>query len=362
MISFKLLGGMDLAFGARILKTGMAVTLALYLSVLFNFASPVGAAIAAIFAMQPSIYRSWRYFLDQIQTSTMGAVIALLGGMLLSNEPIAVGLVCILVIMISMKMNRADTIGLTLVTVISVMEASGQWQFALTRFLLTLTGILSAFIINITVFPPQPRKQYIQQIENVFTSLSLLLRTAVSHEMKESVFRDEKNGLEGAIKALADKYALFEEEQKQLRRAKYSQTRQMVVYKNLLGSLQKGYQVLEAIDRHYFQADRTEQTDELFDRHLEQLIKYHEYILLKFEEKLKPGANDSEPLAEDNDRFLKSAINGYDPQKSGQLRLSVVAAAIYDYGYQLERLDKVADQIHRMNADDKDSTVLSEKI
>lgn len=276
------------------------------------------------------------------------------GGMVLSNEPIAVGLVCILVIMISMKMNRADTIGLTLVTVISVMEASGQWQFALTRFLLTLTGIVSAFLINITVFPPKPRKQYIQQIESVFTSLSLLLRTAVSHEMKESVFRDEKHALEGSIKALADKYGLFEEEQKQLRRAKYSQTRQMVMYKNLLSSLQKGYEVLEAVDRHYFQAERTERTDELFDRHLEQLIKYHEYILLKFEDKLKPGSSDSEPLGEDNDRFLQQAIEGYDAEKLGQLRLSVVAAAIYDYGYQLERLDKVADQINRASADEKD--------
>lgn len=274
--------------------------------------------------------------------------------MVLSNEPIAVGLVCILVIMISMKMNRADTIGLTLVTVISVMEASGQWEFALTRFLLTLTGIVSAFLINITVFPPKPRKQYIQQIESVFTSLSLLLRTAVSHEMKESVFRDEKHALEGSIKALADKYGLFEEEQKQLRRAKYSQTRQMVMYKNLLSSLQKGYEVLEAVDRHYFQAERTERTDELFDRHLEQLIKYHEYILLKFEDKLKPGSSDSEPLGEDNDRFLQQAIEGYDAEKSGQLRLSVVAAAIYDYGYQLERLDKVADQINRASADEKE--------
>lgn len=82
-----------MAFGARILKTGMAVTLALYLSMLLQFPSPVGAAIAAIFAMQPSIYRSWRYFLDQVQTSTIGAALALLGGMLLSNEPIAVGLV-----------------------------------------------------------------------------------------------------------------------------------------------------------------------------------------------------------------------------------------------------------------------------
>ncbi|ASA21094.1 FUSC family protein [Paenibacillus donghaensis] len=345
-----------MAFGARILKTGLAVTLALYMSALLQFSSPVGAAIAAIFAMQPSIYRSWRYFLDQIQTSTIGAVLALLGGMLLSNEPIAVGLVCILVIMISMKMNRGDTIGLTLVTVISVMEASGQWEFALTRFLLTLTGIVSAFVINISVFPPQPRKQYIKQIENVFSSLSLLLRTAVSHEMKESVFRDEKNTLEGSIKSLADKYSLFEEEQKQLRRAKYSQTRQMVVYKNLLSSLQKGYEVLEAIERHYFQAERSEGTDRLFDLHLEQLIKSHEHILLKFEDKLKRGAADTQPLEEDNDRFLEAAINGYNPEKAGQLRLSVVAAAIYDYGYQLERLDRVAEQINRVNGEDKEES------
>ncbi|MDQ0193205.1 FUSC family protein [Paenibacillus wynnii] len=337
-----------MAFGARILKTGMAVTLALYLSALLQFPSPVGAAIAAIFAMQPSIYRSWRYFLDQIQTSSIGAVIALLGGMLLSNEPIVVGLVCILVIMISMKMNRGDTIGLTLVTVISVMEASGQWEFALNRFLLTLTGIISAFLINIIVFPPKPRKQYIQQIENVFTSLSLLLRTAVSHEMKESVFRDEKNALEGSIKSLTDKYSLFEEEQKQLRRPKYSQTRQMVVYKNLLATVQKGYEVLEAVDRHYFQAERTGQIDELFDRHLEQLIKYHEHILLKFEDKLKPNTTDTLLLGDENDRFLESAILGYNTEKSGQLRLSIVAAAVYEYGYQLERLDRVADQINRM--------------
>lgn len=343
-----------MAFGARILKTGMAVTLALYLSVLFQFASPVGAGIAAIFAMQPSIYRSWRYFLDQIQTSTMGAVLALLGGMLLSNEPIAVGLVCILVLMLSMKMNRADTVGLTLVTVISVMEASGQWEFALTRFLLTLVGIFSAFIINIAVFPPKPRKQYIQQIESVFTSLSLLLRTAVSHEMKESVFRDEKNALAGSIRALTDKYNLFEEEQKKLRRAKYSQTRQLVVYKNLLESLQKGYGVLDAIDRHYFQAERSEETDVLFDRHLERLIKYHELILLKFEDKLKPGGSELEPWNTDNDSFLESAILGYDAEKTGQLRLSVVATAIYEYGYQLERLDRVAERINRAAGDDKE--------
>lgn len=344
-----------MALGARIFKTGMAVMLALYLAAMLQFPSTVGAGIAAIFAMQPSLYRSWRYFLDQLTTSTMGAILALLGGMVLSNSPIAVGLVCILVIMISMKIDRADTISLTLVTVITVMEASGEWGFALNRFLLTLTGIVSAFIINITVVPPKPRKQYIKQIENVFTSLSLLLRTVVSHEMKENVFRDEKNALASSIKSLADKYALFEEEQKKLKRPKYSQTRQMVVYKNMLYSLQKGFEVLEAVERHYFQADRTAHTDALFDSHLEQLIKYHEHILLKFEDKLKPNTNDTDPLGDLNDGFFNTAILGYKAEKLGQLRLYVVAAAIYEYGYQLVRLDKVADQMNRIAAEEKET-------
>lgn len=335
-------------FGARVLKTGLAVTLALYLANLLNFTSPTGAGIAAIFALQPSIYRSWRHFLDQVQTSTAGAVIALLGGMLLSNQPIAVGIVCILVIMLSMKMNRSDTIGLTLVTVISVMEASGQWQFALNRFLVLMTGIVSAFVINIAVFPPKPRKQYVSQIESVFSSLSLLMRTAVSHEMKENVFRDEKSALEGSIRSLSDKYALFEEEQKQLRRPKLSETRQLVVYKNMLASLQKGYEVLDAVDRHYFQTEPTEETDQAFDRHLELLIRYHEHILLKFQNKIKPGVSETEPLGDDNDRFLERVIESYKHDSVNRLRLAVIAGAIYDYGYQLERLDKVADQMNRI--------------
>src|SRR5690606_22629792 len=130
--------------------------------------SPVIAAVAAIFAMQPTIYRSWRYLLDQLQTNTLGAVLAMAGGAMFSNEPIAVGLVCILVIMICIRLKMNETIGVTLVTVVAVMEASGQWEFAITRFTLILIGIVSAFLINILVFPPKPRVQYDNQTKKTF--------------------------------------------------------------------------------------------------------------------------------------------------------------------------------------------------
>ncbi|WP_106766149.1 FUSC family protein [Paenibacillus faecalis] len=333
-----------MAFGARMFKTGLAVTLALYLTMLLDITSPVGAAIAAIFAMQPSIYRSWRYFLDQLQTSTLGAIIAMLGGYFLTNQPISVGLVCILVIMICIKLKMADTIGLTLVTVISVMEASGQWDFAINRFFLTLIGIVSAFLINILVFPPKPREQYFKQINSVFVKMSLLLRTAISHEIKDSVYRDELNNLEGTIKSLADKYQLFEEEQKKMKRTKFSQARHLVVYKHLLSSLQKGYEVLIAVENHYFQTERTEEVDQQFDANLERLIKFHEHILWKFEDILKPNEDEAESMTAQNEAFMNEVMCGVG-LKPGGFRLTIVAAAMYDYGHTLERLNRVANHI-----------------
>lgn len=332
-----------MTFGARMLKTGLAVTLALYVVFWFNLSSPVIAAVAAIFAMQPSIYRSWRYLRDQLQTNTLGAVLAMAGGAIFSNEPIAVGLVCILVIMICIRLKMGETIGVTLVTVVAVMEASGQWEFALTRFTLILVGIVSAFVINILVYPPKPRVQYENQAKKTFEQLSLLLRMAISSEMKENVFRNQKRELEDTISSISDTYKMMEEDQKKLKTPKFSNSRQLVVYKQILRTLRKGYGVLDAIEQHYFQAPRPPEVNEEFDAHLEKLIKFHEHIMLKFEGKLKPNAREAEWFEQENDRFQRSMLDRYAEQREGILRLSIVSAEIYEYGHQLQRLNRLAD-------------------
>ncbi|WP_195574507.1 FUSC family protein [Paenibacillus sp. 1001270B_150601_E10] len=331
-----------MALGARVLKTGMAVAMTIYLCMLFKQDSPVIAAVAAIFAMQPSIYRSWRYFLDQLQANTFGAMIALGAGMVLSNEPIMIGIICILVIMLSLKMKMEDTIGLTLVTVIAVMEASGQWDYALLRFAQILIGIGSACFINVIFLPPNPKKQFIQQIEAVFNQMSLLLRTSISDEMTEAAFHQEKRELEKSMQSLADKFKLFEEEIKKLKRAKFSRTRHVVVYKQLLYTLQRGMEVLDSIENHYFQSIRGEGIDHKFDEHLEHLIRVHEHVLLKFEDKVKKDTEIIEHLMERNEEFLetmmKACINGDDSSH----RLAIVVAACYEYGLQIQRLDRLA--------------------
>ncbi|GGA40231.1 FUSC family protein [Paenibacillus physcomitrellae] len=329
-------------FGARMFKTGLAVTLALYASVWLQMGSPVIAAVAAIFAMQPSIYRSWRYLIDQLQTNTLGAILAMLAGMVFSSEPFAIGIVCILVIMICLKFKMGDTIGLTLVTVVAVMEASGQWDFAVTRFVLSLIGIVSAFLINVFVFPPKPRVQFVAEVRRTFDRLSLLMRTAVSDEMKENIFRDEQRALENDISSINDKYKLMEEDQKKLKKPKFGASRQLVVYKQMVNTLRKGYEVIEATQEHYFQAGRPSELDLRFDEQIEKLIKFHEHIMLKFDHKLKPGSVDSDYIQQENDMFLKELLRRYKEEEEGYLRLTIVTAAIYDYGHQLERLNRLA--------------------
>lgn len=345
-----------MTFGARIFKTGIAVALSLYISIWLGFTPPVIAAVAAIFAMQPSIYRSWRYFLEQVQTITLGAAIAMGAGMLLSNEPIAVGVVCILVIMLCIKLKMVETIGLTLVTVVAVMEASGQWDFALNRFLLSIIGIISAFVINILFMPPKPKEQFTEQIHKAFTQMSLLLRTAISDEMKEKVFREQKQELQDSLKSMSDKYKLLEEELKKLKRSKYRDSRQLIVYRQMLYSLHKGFEVLEDVQEHYFQADRTTDLNKSYDRHLEKLIKFHEHVLLKFEDKLKRGSWDSDSIDEVNDQFIQKVTNYYGEQHGGSERLIIVAAAMYDYGYQIDRLDRLIDH---MDSDEEENKTVS---
>ncbi|MFC5451377.1 FUSC family protein [Paenibacillus aestuarii] len=336
-----------MVFGARVWKTGIAVTLALYISMWLDFSPPVIAAVAAIFAVQPSIYRSWRYFLEQLQTNVLGAVLALLAGTFFSNNVIAVGIVCILVILLCLRMRMEETIGLTLVTVVAVMEASADWKFAVNRFLLSLIGIGCAFLINVLFFPPKPKEQFAAQIQTAFSKMSLLLRTVISNEMKETVFRDEKVALEGALRALADKFKLMEEEVKKLKRSSFTSIRHLVIYKQKLLAMHKGLEVLEAVEEHYFQAARTPEINHFFDDHVERLIKFHEHVLLKFDDKLKADCSEGMGIEEENERFMSNLIGSYQERPSGMLRLSIVAAALYDYGHQIARLDKLVEHIHR---------------
>jgi len=341
--------------GARVLKTGLAVALAIFLSELLQFPSPIIAAVAAIFTIQPSIYRSWKQMLDQVQANLIGAAIALAAVQLFGSTLIAVGLVCIVVILINIKLRMESTIGLTLVTVVAVMEAhGGGWWFAVDRLLMVLTGMGAAFTVNIALFPPRPRHQFNVQVTQASQQLSLLLRTAISNEMKEQVYKKERDQLHGLLRKLDEQYSLFDEERALTASSKQSRARQLVLSKQMIKALHKGEDLLDAVEEHYFAAPESVTWAQAFDRQIEDLTKYHEHILLKAEGKIKPRA-DIEPDGQQGSRLVEQLSDYLSIDPKERQRLVFVGAAMFEYAYHLRRLEKLVEQVELRQTESEES-------
>ncbi|MCQ6562485.1 FUSC family protein [Paenibacillus mendelii] len=341
-----------MTIGARVLKTGLAVALAVFVSGLIGFASPIIATVAAIFTIQPSISRSWQQVSDQLQTNVLGAVVALIAVKLFGHTAIAVGLVCIIVILISIRLRMESTIGLTLVTVVAVMEATGGegWVFALQRFSMVLTGMGAAFLVNLLVFPPRPRKQFTEQVHEAYAELSLLLRMAISNELREDVHRNEKDKLHRTLRKLEERYTLFEEERTLRASRKLIKARQLLLSKQLIKTLQQGADLLDVVEEHYFAAPEASKWASRFDRQIEDLTKYHEQILLKIEGKVKQGAI-FEPEEERETRLAMQLTDYLVEDSDDRKRLVFVASAIFEYSYHLRRLERLSDQVMQRDAE-----------
>lgn len=336
-----------LKIGPRIVKTGIAVTLALYICRFFELEPGVFAGVAAIFAVQPSIYRTWRHLLDQLLTNTLGATIALLTIYFIGNEPIIIGLVMMIVILIGLQLKMVNTISLTLVTVLAIMSAPGTEDllYAANRFLIILIGIGSAFLVNIFIIPPNHKKIYLENSSHIFQNMSILMRTAISDELTEKSFQEEFKNLNQDLQKLEETFNIFNEERAKLSKFNQLDSREVVVFKQMLRCLQQGEEVLLIIDEHYFQSKRNEDVNQFFDSQLEELIRNHEYLLLKYEGKTKQGeGNLGHHLLTESSHFLEQLLRLEVADREDRQRLIMVGSSIFEYVIHLQRLNRVIDQ------------------
>ncbi len=334
-----------MTLGARVIKTGLAISLSLYICSQLGLEPAVWAAIAAIIIMQPSLYGTWRHVWEQLQTNTLGAAIAFLAIHFIGNDLFSIGIVAIIVIVLSVKMGMEKTIGLTLVTVLVIMETPGADLFyAINRFSIILIGIASALIVNVAIAPPNFRKMFEEKMQDVFSDLSLLLRRAVSDDMTEQAFKQNQHSFLNGLKKCLEMYEEFDEQRRKMAKIKPINARQIVVYKHMISTLQKGELILELVAEHYFQYKNHEQFEETFQDHLTSLISFHEYILLKYDGKMKQDAQHAELIAEQNREFFKQMIRlSHDDLSEERLRLITISSAIYEYGLHLRRLDRLVE-------------------
>ena len=114
---------------------------------IFQLPHPVFAGIAAIFAIQPSIYRSYLTIVEQIQGNVIGAVIAISFVLIFGHQLVVIGLAAVIIILIMIKLGLEKSISLALVMMIAIMEIQGDefLSYALLRFLTIIIGVLAAF-------------------------------------------------------------------------------------------------------------------------------------------------------------------------------------------------------------------------
>lgn len=340
-----------MTIGARVLKTGLAVAVALWIGELIGLNNSLIGAIAAIFTIQPSIYRSWMQVVDQVQSMLLGAALALGAVYLIGASPISVGLICVCAILICMRIGNEDAIGLTLVTVVIIMEAGGQgWQLAIDRLGGIMTGIASAFLVNVSVAPPRHAKRFIKSVEELRHIMSRLLRTAVSNEIRENVFREDYDALRSQLRKLEERFRMFAEERVWRQQTRMNRARLLVVYKGMLEALEQGTALIQAVENHYFAVQPPDTWKELADRKIEALCGYHEQIMWKWEGHIKPNAQPPVPPPEDTARLADMIAQDANLEPVGRSRLLAVASAIFSYEERLRRLDKLME--HYLNRGD----------
>ncbi|NEU31910.1 aromatic acid exporter family protein [bacterium LRH843] len=349
--------------GARILKTGLAIMLSLYLAIWFNIESPTFAALAAAFAVQPSIYRTFQTILEQVQANVIGAILGIFFVITFGQQPYVVGLVVALAIAIILKVKlEATTIPLAMVTVIVVMGSpvDNFIEFASWRFVLIIIGVLAAFIVNLVFIPPRYETKLYQKLvkatEDINQWTMLTIRLDADHRaLKKDLIRIEDNFIQ-----IDNLYLLFKEERNYFLKNKYSKARKEVLYRQMLATTKKAFSVLRGLARRSEELSQMpEDTHQRFELQLDHLTAHHERSLLRYVGKVH--SHRAEEIAESMDQGNELLMDYFIRLReqsiiSHEQWLSIlpIVSEMVEYQEELEHLNDLISSFFKHHKDEND--------
>lgn len=358
--------------GARVLKTGVAIVFALFIAELLNVPSPVFAGIAAIFAIQPSIYRSYLTIIEQIQGNIIGAIVAIIFGLLFGHQIVAIGIAAVIVLAIMIKLRLDKGMTLAIVTMIVIMEYQGEefLLFALSRFGTVMIGVFAAFIVNLLFIPPKYEIKLFKSInflqDDIIRWTRLAARQASEHTSTKSALKKIKKRMD----EIDNMYGFFKEERSYFKKGKFIKARKLVLYRQMITTSKKSLELLQRLHKHENElANLPEQFQHLIQERLDGLLTYHEQLLLKYTGKLKPEHskwNASEEYMQGNeimDLFIDH-INATRAEGSEieftSYHLLYILSRLLDYEENLEHLDTLIVSYRSFHNEEKNEDLETE--
>ncbi len=348
--------------GARIFKTGLAITLAIYAAQLLQLSSPVFAGISAIFALQPTVYRSYKTLRNQFQANVIGAILAIVFTLAFGSSPVIIGFTCIIMLSIAIRFNMKDYVSIALVTIVAIMEHTGDnfLYFAFLRFGTTFLGLISASIINLLFLPPKYEEKLFQELEQQTKDMSSWIRISIHQASDYMAMKDEIDKHKEALIKLRYFYLLYKEEYQtkfKIKKDTYSKARKLVLFRKMVAATDETFSILKLIHKFEHQLQHLpEDLQNCIKLNLENLITYHEQVLLRFAEKVKPTSNQF---------FTEEIQNGYEKllllftsftREDNDLEfihLIQLFSAITSYKEKIESLDELISSYHKFHQEKK---------
>lgn len=146
--------------GARVIKTGIAVAITMYICKLLGLEPAFFGAVSAVINIQPSIFLTLRAARDQIFVHIIGVVAGFFFGYFLGVNPFSAGFIVILLIPIYIKLKLHSGITMGIVAALFVLSSSTE-EFmihALARSGVIFVGLGSAMLVNVLLWPPRYTK------------------------------------------------------------------------------------------------------------------------------------------------------------------------------------------------------------
>ncbi|GAF22546.1 lipoprotein [Bacillus sp. JCM 19047] len=348
--------------GARILKTGLAVVLALYLARWLGISPPTFAAIAAAFAIQPSLFRTLRTFSHQVQANLIGATIGVLFVMTFGHEPFVVGVVVTLSIAIFIKLKlEAAIIPTAIVTIIIIMESPSDnfLQFASERFILVLIGIVAAFLVNLAFIPPRYENKVFDKVTTVTDAIQEWLNLLARHDADTTVLREDIKHQRIELDKANNLFSLYREERNYFRAKTFSQRRRVVVFRQMIQTTEKAYQALEAIEKRsedYLQLPENVQSR--IEEQILSLTDYHQRIILRYNGKVNTHATDEyvDEIEKGQSTMTNLFVTLYEEEQfdlSQWHSFLPAISALIEYQQELEHLDTLVENHHTHAPEDE---------
>ena len=155
--------------GARILKTGIAVTIATFISIQLHVEPVLFAAVSAVLNLQPSVYMSLKNAREQLYIHITGVAVAMFLGFTAGQNPVTMGIATIMEIYLCVKLKLKGSVAMGVVTAIFILNSPTD-QFmthAIGRTAVIFIGLIVALSVNILIMPPKYKDKFLFKIEEL---------------------------------------------------------------------------------------------------------------------------------------------------------------------------------------------------